>query len=88
MLAFLYGTISEKITKNLRKLPAWFIKNVSEVAIDMSPTMEKIVREAFTYATIVIDRFHVRFNINEQIKLVKNRIKRAIKKQETKKKKR
>lgn len=80
MLSFQYGTKSKKIVKKLKKIPKWFIKNVSEVAIDMSPTMEKIVREVFIYALIVIDRFHVRFNINEEIKITKNRIKSAINK--------
>jgi len=88
MLAIFYGTKSEKIIKKLGLLPYWFIKNVVEIAIDMSPTMEKIAREVFIYAMIVIDRFHVRFNINERIKITKNRIRTRIHKKEGKRKKR
>lgn len=87
LLGIQYGTKSEKIIKKLKGLPAVFIKNVTEIAIDMSPTMEKIVRWVFVHAMIVIDRFHVRFNINEYIKDTKNRIKRAINKKKPKKSK-
>ena len=80
MLSIQYWTKAEKIVKKLLSLPRYFIKNVTQVAIDMSPTMAKIVSEVFVNAKIVIDRFHIRFNINELLKDCKNRIKKRISK--------
>ena len=53
------GTKSSEIIKVLTKIPYKQRLSVNEVTLDMSNSMNAIIRECFPNATIVIDRFHV-----------------------------
>ncbi len=59
MVACIKGTRSEDIIKVLKKLPLTDRKKVKEITLDMAKNMEFAVKETFTEATLVIDRFHV-----------------------------
>jgi transposase len=59
LVAMINGTSSEKVIEVLKKIPISKRRKVREVTLDMSGSMNKIVRASFPYATKVIDRFHV-----------------------------
>jgi transposase len=60
LVAMIKGTDSSKVKAILlRKIPLHKRKAVKEVTLDMAANMEQIVRNTFTKATLVTDRFHV-----------------------------
>lgn len=59
MVAMVKGTVSQKVIDILEKISLGKRKKVREVTLDLAPTMERIVRQAFPKAKLVSDRFHV-----------------------------
>ena len=59
LVAMVKGTNSETVRKVLEKIPEGQREQVTEVTLDMAPTMERIVRSSFSKAVLVTDRFHV-----------------------------
>lgn len=59
MVAVINGTLSKDIVTTLMKLSADKRLQVKEVTLDMAKNMESAVKEVFTNATLVTDRFHV-----------------------------
>lgn len=59
LVAMIEGVQSENITKVLNLIPEEEREKVEEVTLDMANSMNKIVRQSFPKATLVIDRFHV-----------------------------
>lgn len=59
LVAMVKGTVSQKVIDILEKISLGKRKKVREVTLDLAPTMERIVRQAFPKAKLVSDRFHV-----------------------------
>lgn len=59
IVAIVEGTKSEDVIKVLKMIAEEKRKEVLEVTLDLSESMNMIVRAAFPNATLVIDRFHV-----------------------------
>ena len=59
LVAILEGTHSDTIIPFLQQLPVKERNKVEEVTLDLAGNMNRIVRQCFPNATIVIDRFHV-----------------------------
>lgn len=53
------GTESKTIISVLNKIPKRERNKVKEVTLDMANSMNKIVKQSFPQASLVIDRFHV-----------------------------
>jgi transposase len=74
---------SDEIIAVLEKQPQEMRENVREVSVDLWEGFQKVIREVFPNALIVIDRFHVmklvnkavnRIRLNREIKGLKNRV--------------
>lgn len=59
LVAMVEGTESEKVIQVLKRIPVKARKQVKEVTLDMAGSMNKIVKNSFRQASLVIDRFHV-----------------------------
>jgi len=59
IVAIVEGTTSGKVIEALEKIPEDKRDQVREVTLDLSDSMQKIVRRCFPKANRVIDRFHV-----------------------------
>ena len=59
LVAIVEGTKAGEVIKVLDKIPDSILDQVEEVTLDMSESMNKIVRTCFPKASRVIDRFHV-----------------------------
>lgn len=59
LVAIIEGTQADNIISVLNRIPEQSRELVAEVTLDMSGSMNKIVKSCFTKATLVIDRFHV-----------------------------
>ncbi len=59
LVAVVSGTKSEDVIKALNKIPTEKRSEVTEITLDLSDSMRKIVCSAFPKAQRVIDRFHI-----------------------------
>jgi transposase len=59
LVAMVRGTNSERVREILNKIPLYKRKRVTEITLDMAPSMERISKLCFPSATLVTDRFHV-----------------------------
>ena len=59
LVAVVAGTKSEDVIAVLNRIDAELRRTVTEVTLDLSDSMRKIVRTAFPKAERVIDRFHI-----------------------------
>jgi transposase len=59
LVAIIEGTQSDNIIKVLEGIPEEDRELVGEVTLDMAGSMNKIVKQSFPKASLVIDRFHV-----------------------------
>ncbi len=59
LVAMVKGTNSDRVKEILNKIPVYKRKRVTEITLDMAPTMERICKLCFPKATLVTDRFHV-----------------------------
>lgn len=59
LVAVVCGTKAEDVIKALENIPEEKREAVTEITLDLSDSMRKIVRSCFTKAQRVIDRFHI-----------------------------
>ena len=59
LVAIVEGTQSDNIIRVLEGIPEAARELVEEVTLDMAGSMNRIVRQSFPKASLVIDRFHV-----------------------------
>lgn len=67
LVAMIEGTASNKVIEVINRMPEKQRNVVKEITLDMSGSMDKIVRWCFPCATRVIDRFHVQKLANDAI---------------------
>ena len=71
LAAMCEGTKAEEIAPILSQIPQVIRSKVKEVTLDMSGSMEAIVKRTFPKARIVTDRFHVQQLITEAVQEVR-----------------
>ncbi len=71
LVAMCRGTKASEIAPILSQIPAVQRARVKEAALDMSDSMEAIIRKSFPKARIVTDRFHVQQLITEAVQEVR-----------------
>jgi len=59
LVAIVEGTQADNVISVLKRIPEESRELVEEVTLDMAGSMNKIVKQSFPKATLVIDRFHV-----------------------------
>ena len=59
LVAVVSGTKSEDVIKALERIPEERRETVTEITLDLSDSMRRVVRSCFTKAKRVIDRFHI-----------------------------
>lgn len=59
LAAAVRGTTADEVVKVLMQVPEEIRRRVKEVTMDFSDSMYSIIRQAFPWATIVIDCFHI-----------------------------
>ena len=85
LVAIVDGIKSLEIIAVLSKIPEKTRDRVKEVTLDMSNSMDLVVRSAFTNAIIVTDRFHVQQLVSEALQEIRIALKREVLKQENEK---
>lgn len=80
----LYGTRASNIVPILAKIPEEKRNIVKEVTLDMSHSMDTIIRNSFPMSTIVIDRFHVQKLVSEAVQEIRIGLRRETLKEENK----
>lgn len=83
LVAIAAGTKAVDIIEVLTKAPQTLRNKVKEVTLDMSRTMEAIIRKSFPNASIVTDRFHVQQLITEAVQNIKIDLRREALKEES-----
>ena len=78
----LHGTKASNIVPILSKIPEEKRKTVMEVTLDMSHSMDAIIRNSFPMSTIVIDRFHVQKLVSEAVQEIRIELRREALKEE------
>ena len=88
IVAFLKWIKSKEIIKKIKdKIPyKTRVEIVKEVASDLSPTMQKIIKELFPSASLVLDRFHVMKILLDDLQSIRIRLKTKFKDLENQKK--
>ena len=76
------GTKANDIIKILKKIPYKRRKLVKEVTLDMSGSMNVIIRESFPNAILVTDRFHVQKIVSEAVQEIRIDIRKEVIKSE------
>jgi len=71
LVAMCEGTKAAEIAPILSHIPLKNRSEVTEVTLDMSESMEAIVKRTFPNATLVTDRFHVQRMISEAVQEVR-----------------
>lgn len=71
LIAMLEGTKASEIAPILNQIPIEARRKVLEVTLDMSESMEAIIKRTFPKARIVTDRFHVQQLISEALQEVR-----------------
>lgn len=59
LIAMIEGTEANKVISILNRIPKKKRNKVKEITLDMAGSMNKIARQSFPKASLVIDRFHV-----------------------------
>lgn len=67
LLAMVEGTTAANVSHVLAKIPITDRMKVTEVTLDMSSSMDWIVRQSFPNAMLVTDRFHVQQLVSEAL---------------------
>ncbi len=62
---------SDEIIEVLKSQPQSMRENLKEVSVDMWGGFQKVIREVFPNALIVIDRFHVMKLVNKALNKVR-----------------
>jgi transposase len=71
LIAIVAGTKSSDIIRVLLRIPLIQRERVLEVTLDMSNTMDAIIRASFPRAVIVTDRFHVQQLVSEAVQEIR-----------------
>lgn len=71
LVAMVAGTKSDDVAKVLSRIELIERTQVTEVTLDMSPAMERIVEQSFPRAKLVTDRFHVQQLVSEAVQEVR-----------------
>lgn len=71
IVAIVYGVKSDIVAKVLKKIPLQKREGVKEVTLDMSNSMDAIIRDSFPAAKIVTDRFHVQQLVSEAVQEIR-----------------
>lgn len=71
LASILLGTKASDIIPILAKIPKDKRMLVKEVTLDMSHSMDAIIRNSFPMATIVIDRFHIQKLVSEAVQEIR-----------------
>ena len=82
LVSVVAGTKATDIIEILAKIPVEQRNTVKEVTLDMSSSMEAIVRSSFSKATAVTDRFHVQQLVSEALQEMRISLRRETLKQE------
>ncbi|PIZ01151.1 DDE transposase [bacterium (Candidatus Howlettbacteria) CG_4_10_14_0_8_um_filter_40_9] len=82
LASILSGTKASSIVPILTKIPLEKRNTVEEVTLDMSHSMDAIVRNTFPKSTIVIDRFHVQKLVSEAVQEIRIELRREALKEE------
>jgi transposase len=77
LVVMVAGTKSDDVAKVLSRIELIERTQVTEVTLDMSPAMERIVEQSFPRAKLVTDRFHVQQLVSEAIQEVRMTFRRA-----------
>lgn len=85
LVAMAEGTKVRDIAIILAKMPQQKRNKVREVTLDMSESMEAIVRRAFPKAKVVTDRFHVQQLVSEAVQEIRIGLRREAIKEENEK---
>ena len=82
LVAISKGTKADVIKRMLSEISYKRRGIVKEVTLDMSASMNLIIRDSFPYATLVTDRFHVQKIVTEAVQEVRIDIRRQVIKSE------
>lgn len=82
LAGILSGTKAGSIVPILSKIPLEIRETVEEVTLDMSHSMDAIIRNTFPESTIVIDRFHVQKLVSEAVQEIRIELRREALKEE------
>lgn len=77
LAAAIVGTAVEDVLKILLQVPEEIRRRVKEVTMDFSDSMYSIIRQAFPWATIVIDCFHLMKLCGDGLGEMRMKLKRA-----------
>ena len=77
LAAAVRGTTVEEVLKVLMQVPEEIRRRVKEVTMDFSDSMYSIIRQAFPWATIVIDCFHIMQLCGDGLGEMRMKLKRA-----------
>ena len=77
LAAVVRGTTAEEVVKVLMQVPEEIRRRVKEVTMDFSDSMYSIIRQAFPWATIVIDCFHIMQLCGDGLGEMRMKVKRA-----------
>jgi transposase len=81
LAAAIVGTAVEDVLKILLQVPEEIRRRVKEVTMDFSDSMYSIIRQAFPWATIVIDCFHIMQLAGKAPEEMRLKLKRAARKE-------
>jgi transposase len=84
LIAIVEGTGSDEVIQALQQIPEHKRNMVKEATLDMSNSMDKIIRKSFKNADLVIDRFHVQKLVNDALQEMRISTRWAAIDQETK----
>lgn len=85
IIAMCKGTKVSEIAVILNEIPLEKRKIVEEITLDMSDSMDAIVRQAFPNAVKVTDRFHVQQLVSEAVQEIRIDIRKKVIKEENEK---
>lgn len=82
LVAIVAGTKSQAVIKVLAKIPVEKRNVVAEATLDMSNSMDVIIRNSFPKSTLVTDRFHVQQLVSEAVQEIRITLRREALKEE------
>jgi len=71
VIAMVKGTKADDVCRYLMKLPEGKRRMVKNVTLDMAGSMRQIAKRCFSYATQIIDRFHVQMQMQEALQEIR-----------------
>jgi transposase len=71
LIAMVKGTKAADVSRILKRIPVQHRMTVTEVTLDMSNSMDWIVRQSFPNAMLVTDRFHVQQLVSDALQQIR-----------------